>query len=84
VGISAGLGEEILFRGLIQPVFGVLATSALFALIHLHYGPTPLLLELFLIGIVLGLVRQRWNTTAAIWVHGGFDFFALISPLLHH
>lgn len=81
VGLSAGIGEEVLFRGLIQPLFGVVATAILFTLIHIHYGPTVLLLELFLIGLVLGYIRNRWNTTAAIIVHGGFDFFALTSHL---
>jgi uncharacterized protein len=84
VGLSAGIGEEILFRGLLQPVFGIVPTAILFTLIHVHYGPTVLLLELFIVGVILGVIRQRLNTTAAIIVHAGFDFFAITSSLFTH
>lgn len=81
IGLAAGIGEEILFRGLMQPVFGLVPTTLLFTLVHMHYGPTVLLLELFLVGLLLGLIRKRFNTTAAIIVHAAFDFFALASSL---
>lgn len=82
VGLAAGIGEEALFRGLMQPVFGILPTAILFTLIHTHYGPTVLLLELLILGIALGLVRQKINTTAAIVVHAFFDFFVIASSLI--
>lgn len=82
LGLGAGIGEEVLFRGLVQPVFGIIPTAVLFALIHVHYGPTPLLAELFVIGCVLGIIRKKLNTTAAIWVHLCFDFLALTSSLI--
>ncbi len=82
VGLAAGIGEEVLFRGLVQPLFGVFATALLFTLIHIHYGPSLLLLVLLVVGIILGLIRQRWNTTAAIIVHAGFDFFVILSSLI--
>jgi uncharacterized protein len=84
VGITAGIGEETLFRGLIQPVFGLIPTALLFMMIHTHYGLTPWLLELFIIGLVLGKIRQKFSTTAAIIVHSGFDFLAISSTLFHH
>ncbi len=83
VAAFAGIGEEILFRGLIQPVFGIVPTALLFTLIHTHYGFTVYLLELFLVGLVLGWVRKRYNTTASILVHSGFDFFVLLVSLIH-
>lgn len=83
VGLAAGIGEEILFRGLLQPVFGVIPTALLFTLIHTHYGPTVLLLELFAVGAFVGLIRQKYNTWAAIIVHAGFDFFVISSSVLH-
>lgn len=82
IGLGAGIGEEILFRGLVQSLFGILPTALLFALIHIHYGPTILLAELFVIGCVLGVVRRKYNTTAAIVVHTCFDFFALTAHLI--
>ena len=84
IGISAGLGEEILFRGLLQPVFGLIPTTLLFAMFHFHYGFTIVLVQLFIVGLVLGIVRKRINTTAAIVLHSGFDFFAVMYSFYHH
>ena len=41
LGLAAGIGEETLFRGALQPRFGLLITSLLFALLHSQYGITP-------------------------------------------
>ena len=43
VGVGAGLGEETLFRGAVQPRLGIAATSVLFASMHVQYGPSLLL-----------------------------------------
>lgn len=83
---SAAVGEELLFRGALQPVFGLWATSLLFALAHIQYGLTPVTLLVFGIGLVLGLVRRRHNTSVAIFVHFGYNFIlgllALLTPYL--
>ncbi|MFM7106551.1 MAG: CPBP family intramembrane glutamic endopeptidase, partial [Flavobacteriales bacterium] len=34
VSVCAGVGEEILFRGALQPLFGIIITSLLFVAIH--------------------------------------------------
>lgn len=82
IGFSAGVGEEVLFRGLMQPVFGVIPAAILFALIHSHYGFTPILVLLGLLGAICGVVRLRFNTTAAILLHGAFDFFSIMLSYL--
>lgn len=82
IGFSAGVGEEVLFRGLMQPVFGVIPAAILFALIHSHYGFTPILVLLGLLGAICGVVRIRFNTTAAILLHGAFDFFSILLSYL--
>ena len=83
---SAAAGEEILFRGALQPVFGLWATALLFALAHIQYGLTPVTILVFGIGLVLGLVRRRTNTSVAIFVHFGYNFIlgllALLTPYL--
>lgn len=83
---AAAAGEEILFRGALQPVLGLWATSLLFALAHIQYGLTPVTILVFGIGLVLGLVRQRTNTSVAIFVHFGYNFIlgllALLAPYL--
>ena len=86
LAMAAGVGEEILFRGALQPVFGLWATSLLFALAHVQYGLTPVTILVFGIGLVLGLVRRRTNTSIAIFVHFGYNFIlgllALLTPYL--
>lgn len=74
LALAAGLGEEMLFRGALQPVFGILATSIVFAVSHIQYGLSPATLVVFLLSVVLGIIRKRTNTTVAIFVHAGYNF----------
>ena len=80
IGLSAGIGEEILFRGALQPRFGLLFATLLFTAGHMQYEVTPALLAVFLIGLVLGVVRQRFNTTAAILLHALYNASLLLIP----
>ena len=83
LALTAGLGEEILFRGAVQPVFGIWFTAVLFAVAHVQYGITPITLVVLIIGLVLGHIRNRANTSTAIFVHFGYNFvlgmFALLA-----
>ncbi|MDQ7028918.1 MAG: CPBP family intramembrane metalloprotease [Ardenticatenia bacterium] len=82
LGITAGVGEEMLFRGAVQPRFGLWVTSAIFALAHTQYALSPALLEVFVIGLILGMIRERINTTAAISVHALYNIVnVLLWPL---
>lgn len=74
LGLTSGVGEELLFRGAIQPAFGILPTAILFAVAHVQYDFSPLMIFIFLLGVVLGLIRQRISTTTAILVHFGYNF----------
>lgn len=78
VGLSAGIGEEMLFRGALQPRFGIVLTTLLFTLAHAQYSVSPALIGLFVVGYGLGVIRNRINTTAAILVHAGFNFVQVI------
>lgn len=86
LAVAAGVGEEILFRGALQPVLGLGATSLIFAFAHVQYGLSPATLFIFVLGFILGLVRRRTNTTTVILVHFGYDFvlglMVLAAPLL--
>jgi hypothetical protein len=83
VAIAAGIGEELLFRGALQPVLGNLFTAALFALVHVQYGLfTPATAALFIIGLALGRLRQQHNTTLAILVHAGYNFVLGVMALM--
>lgn len=82
IGLTAGIGEEILFRGALQPRFGIILTSILFALGHTQYALSPALLEVFLIGLVLGIIRARENTTTTVLIHIAYNSLnVLLSPL---
>jgi uncharacterized protein len=74
-----GISEELLFRGAAQPRFGLLLTALLFMVVHTQYTLSPALAQILAMGLVLGLVRERVNTTTAIAVHATYNFvvFAL-------
>lgn len=82
LALAAGIGEELLFRGALQPVFGLPVTAVLFALGHVQYGLTPITLLILIIGIVLGIIRNRTNTTTAMFVHTGYNFVLGLLALL--
>ncbi|MGI8650818.1 MAG: CPBP family intramembrane glutamic endopeptidase [Rubrobacter sp.] len=73
IGVGAGLGEETLFRGAVQPVFGIVFTSLLFASMHIQYGPSLLLGYIFVLAVGLGLLRKYINTTASFLAHAGYN-----------
>jgi len=73
LGVAAALGEEPLFRGAAQPRFGLILTAALFALVHSNYGITLSTAIVFLLGLVLGLIRIRRNTTTAMLAHAVYN-----------
>lgn len=69
LALTAAIGEEIAFRGALQPVFGLLPTAVIFTLTHIQYTLTPATLVILIVGLGFGYVRQRYNTTAAIVTH---------------
>jgi membrane protease YdiL (CAAX protease family) len=77
LSLAAAVSEEILFRGALQPVFGLIPTSLFFALVHIQYTLTPATIIIFIVGLGLGLVRQRQSTTAAIIAHFVYNFVQL-------
>lgn len=80
LGLCAGVGEEISMRGALQPRLGLLLTSLLFAALHVQYTWFGIL-SVALIGVLLGVIRQRTNTTTAIVVHAAYDVLvALVTP----
>jgi membrane protease YdiL (CAAX protease family) len=82
IGLAAGIGEEILFRGAAQPRLGLPLTALLFSAIHTQYTVSPALVHIFVIGMLLGLVRKRVNTTTAIAVHASYNFLLALSSVL--
>ena len=74
LGASAGIGEEAIFRGALQPRYGLIIPSLLFTMLHgPQYGFNLALLGLFGVSIILGLLRKHVNTTAAMIPHALFN-----------
>jgi len=75
---SAGISEELLYRGALQPRLGLWATSLLFAVAHVQYAFSPATLIVFVIGLALGLLMDQVNTTAAVIAHVIYDFLGVL------
>ena len=78
LGVSAGVGEEAFFRGALQPRFGIVLTSALFALVHTQYGFSFVILGLFGIGMLLGYERMRFGTVTAMVTHAAYNALSVL------
>lgn len=74
IGVAAGIGEELLFRGAAQPRFGLIFTSLLFAVLHSQYSISPALLLIFVLALVLGVARRRAGTWTSIAIHATYNF----------
>jgi membrane protease YdiL (CAAX protease family) len=82
LGLSAGISEELLFRGAVQPRLGLFLATLLFTVGHLQYGLTAATLEIFFIGLVLGLVRKRSHTTICILIHAAYNTIGTLMGML--
>lgn len=78
IGVGAGVGEETLFRGALQPRLGITLTSVLWASVHVQYGPSILLVYIFVLSIGLGVLRRRVNTTATFLTHAGYNSLGVL------
>jgi membrane protease YdiL (CAAX protease family) len=88
LGLAAAIGEETLFRGALQPRFGRIFTAFLFALLHSTYGISLAFIAVFVLGYVLGWIRDRYSTTVAMVTHAAYNmtlgfiaYFAISSGL---
>ena len=79
VALAAGVGEEAVFRGALQPRFGVVLTALLFAAVHVQYE-IPGIALIFLIGVTLGILRERTSTTFTAVAHMLYDIAAFLLP----
>jgi len=73
LGLVAGVSEELLFRGALVPRFGVVLSGLLFASLHSEYGISLQTADVFVLGVALGVLRERGGTTASILTHSLYD-----------
>lgn len=73
--VFAGIGEETLIRGALQPVFGIIPAAFLHGLLHGQFAHAPIfILQVALWSCIMGMVKHRCNTTTTIIGHAGFNF----------
>jgi len=82
MGITAGLSEELLCRGVLQPRLGRLLPNLFFTALHAYQYNTDGLLVVFLLGLVFGVLRERTNTTVCALVHGLYDCLLVLTIVL--
>jgi membrane protease YdiL (CAAX protease family) len=82
VAVTAGVGEEIAFRGAMQPVFGFWFTTVIFVAAHTQYALTPAWLIILVVALAFALLRKYFDTTTAIMTHFLYDFTLLILLLV--
>lgn len=84
LSLCAGVGEEIMFRGLLQPRLGIIFTSILFVLIHPQYlSNWTGLVIVFCASIVLGKLRQKYDTTTTMVVHTVYDVILFVLTIFN-
>ncbi len=77
ISLWAGLAEELLFRGVIQARWGLVAASVLFGVLH-FVTPAYALLAM-VIGFYIGLVYHFFQSPLIpIQLHAIYDFGALL------
>lgn len=78
LALATGVGEEIFFRGALQPRMGMVLTSILFVFLHAQYGFTWILLGLFLVSMVFGWLAKNHGTMAAVIAHVIYNLLAVL------
>ncbi|HEY3289666.1 MAG TPA: CPBP family intramembrane glutamic endopeptidase [Anaerolineae bacterium] len=78
IGITASIGEELFFRGAYQKRMGILMAALLFASFHTQYFISMATLLIFVIGLVLGVLRQKTTLAVCILVHFLYNFTSVL------
>ncbi len=79
LAVSAGLVEEVFFRGFLQPRIGGVFSSLLFVLAHVGYGEPFMLVGVTALSVAFALlVVRRGNVWAAVAAHFTFDAIQLL------
>ena len=85
VSFCAGFGEEVFFRGVLQPIIGIWVTAILFVAIHGYLNPINWRISIYgiyltLVIVVIGYFNENFGLTSAIISHMLIDvilFFKL-------
>lgn len=82
ISICAGFGEEILFRGAIQPLIGIIPTAVFFVAVHGYLNPRDWRISVY--GLIMtviicgfGYLTERYGIWTAIVAHAMIDVILL-------
>lgn len=86
LGIVAALGEETLFRAAIQPMAGLVIAAIFFTAAHsligdfrhLSFEKVAYIVFALMIGLLLGLLYERFGIAASMGLHAAFDAVFLL------
>lgn len=73
ISVASAIGEETLFRGAVQPRFGLILTTILFVLSHAQYKVGFATLMIGMIGLMLGVLYQRYGVVMSLIVHAVYN-----------
>lgn len=87
ISLFAGIGEELLFRGAVQPLWGLWLTSVIFALVHIQPSQYRSITRgtiwyagfVFLVSLLLGSIYTHWGLVAAMAFHTTGDLVGLFT-----
>jgi len=87
ISLSAGIGEELLFRGALQPILGIWWASFIFTLAHFRSGRFHSMnwqkliyaASVFIAGLLLGYVFLEIGLIAAMVTHAVVDVVSLFT-----
>ncbi|HWN42322.1 MAG TPA: CPBP family intramembrane glutamic endopeptidase [Thermoanaerobaculia bacterium] len=79
ISLSAGVVEEVFFRGFLQPRIGIFLSTVFFIIPHFSYGQPFMLVGIGTLSLIFAfLVRWRQNIWPAITAHFLFDAVQLL------
>lgn len=83
VALLAGWSEELLFRGIVQPLIGIWFTSLLFVIVHgvvdvRDKSKRTFGIFVFCGSMIMGLIYQYSGLAAAMAAHATYDFVILL------
>lgn len=82
ISLCAGFGEEILFRGVLQSLWGIYITSFVFVFIHGYLNPLKPKMSfygifLIFVSVAFGYLHEYFGIFSAIAAHAAYDFLLL-------
>jgi uncharacterized protein len=85
ISICAGIGEEILFRGALQPLLGIFLTAIIFVAIHGYLNPRDWRISvygLFMTVVIIGFgfMTELVGIWSAVAAHFVIDVYLLTRP----